>query len=310
MNSGRMRSSCVSRKPRQFASSVGQRIAISGRPAFDHVEDVNIFALQPAGFDDFREQLPAAADERFAQPIFVRAGRFAQKAQSCRRIADAEHRLRPRAGQFAAARAAGDFLLQDIERTVLALSAFLASHRRSNNERRRCFRLSWLRSARLRSVSNGGCVGRRPDSLSQRHRRCDFARGSCSTPACCKLSSRSATMRRKSFDHCLIAWQAPTTEAKRRPKRLGNSGPGSRDVLCCQCRQVVRSKGATARRFCRRQPIAGQSPGDFALRSATTPRRRVNYDGFKELSGQFHALLRRTAVVLGCAEASISALKP
>ena len=77
---------------------VGQRIAISGRPAFDHVEDIDVFPFDPTRFNNLIEQLTAAANERLSQSIFVCSRRFAKKAEAGLRITDAEHGLRPRAG--------------------------------------------------------------------------------------------------------------------------------------------------------------------------------------------------------------------
>ena len=114
-----------------------QRIAISGRPALEHVQDVNVLALQPARFNDLVEQLPAAADERLAQSIFVGTGRFAQKAQPRFRVADAEHGLRSRARQLVATRAAGDFLLQYFQRQSAGAALGVASRRFKKRRRRR-----------------------------------------------------------------------------------------------------------------------------------------------------------------------------
>ena len=118
MNSGRIRSSCRSKIAAAIGKLGRQRVAISGRPAFEHVQDVDVFALDPARFDDLVEQLPATADERLAQSIFVRPRRFAKKAQPRIRIADAEYGLRSRAGQLRAARATGDLLLDHVQRQV------------------------------------------------------------------------------------------------------------------------------------------------------------------------------------------------
>ena len=56
------------------------RIAILGRPAFDHVSDVHILPPQLHAFsNDFGEQLPGPADKRLAFQIFVTSGRLANK---------------------------------------------------------------------------------------------------------------------------------------------------------------------------------------------------------------------------------------
>src|SRR6185503_822767 len=60
---------------------VRQRISIPGRPAFKHVQDVNVLPLQPAGFNDLREQLSAATNERDASLVFIGARSLAQETQ-------------------------------------------------------------------------------------------------------------------------------------------------------------------------------------------------------------------------------------
>ena len=89
---------------------VGQGRAIARRAAFEHVEDVHVAARERAGLDDLGQQLSGPAHERLALPVFVGAGRLAQKAQPRLGIAHAEHRLSARGCQFVA-RAAGSHLL-------------------------------------------------------------------------------------------------------------------------------------------------------------------------------------------------------
>ena len=48
---------------------VRQRIAILRRAAFEHVQNVNFFALYPAGCDHLVEQLPRSTDKRFTLSI-------------------------------------------------------------------------------------------------------------------------------------------------------------------------------------------------------------------------------------------------
>ena len=83
-------------------SFIGQRISISGRPAFDHVANVHVFAPHPASFDDFVEQLTRLADERLALPIFVGTRHFADEHQPSIGVADAEDGLRPGRREFGA----------------------------------------------------------------------------------------------------------------------------------------------------------------------------------------------------------------
>ena len=61
---------------------VGQWIAIIGRPAFQHVENVNLLTLELAGGNHLVEQLSAAADERFALPVFIGPRRLAEEADA------------------------------------------------------------------------------------------------------------------------------------------------------------------------------------------------------------------------------------
>ena len=71
---------------------VGLGIAILGRPAFDHVADVNVGARHPhPALDYIGEQLARAAHERLAARVLVGAGPLADEHQFGRRIADAEH---------------------------------------------------------------------------------------------------------------------------------------------------------------------------------------------------------------------------
>ena len=82
---------------------VGQGRAVVRRPALEDVEDVDVLALQRAGLDDLVEQLAGAAHERLALAVFVGPGASPKKHEPGLRIADAEDRLRSRAGQFGTA---------------------------------------------------------------------------------------------------------------------------------------------------------------------------------------------------------------
>ena len=58
------------------------RLPIAGRPAAIDVSDQNVFAFETNGFDDLRQQLAGATNERFALRILVGAGRFADEHQT------------------------------------------------------------------------------------------------------------------------------------------------------------------------------------------------------------------------------------
>src|SRR5688500_4514287 len=77
-------------------------IAVARRPALDDVGDVDVFAPQIDGLDDFRQELSGAADERLPLDVFIRAGRFADEHQVRVGISDTEHHLlSPQSMQFA-----------------------------------------------------------------------------------------------------------------------------------------------------------------------------------------------------------------
>src|SRR6266852_4566009 len=80
----------LSKKKRLARSDfIGFGISIIGRPALDHVADINVAAPKThAALDDIGQQLAGAADERLAARIFVGAGRLADKHELRIRIAD------------------------------------------------------------------------------------------------------------------------------------------------------------------------------------------------------------------------------
>jgi hypothetical protein len=88
------------------------RRAVAGRPAFDHVANVDFFPLEPGSDQDAVEELSRGADERFAESIFVRARGLADQQQRRVNRPDAEHRLPPGADQFRTARARANSLRQ------------------------------------------------------------------------------------------------------------------------------------------------------------------------------------------------------
>src|SRR5688500_18210085 len=69
-------------------------VAVAGRPALDHVGDVDLVAGQADGLDDLGQQLAGAAHERLAALVFFFTGRLADEHQPRFRIADAEDDLR------------------------------------------------------------------------------------------------------------------------------------------------------------------------------------------------------------------------
>src|SRR5688572_16798079 len=99
---------------------VGFRIAVPGRPAFDHVGDVDLLASQADRLDDLRQQLPGAADERLAALVFFFAGRFAHEHQPRLRIANAENDLRAaHRAQLATTTVWTDVRLDQVQRVVV-----------------------------------------------------------------------------------------------------------------------------------------------------------------------------------------------
>src|SRR6266850_2533341 len=78
------------------------RVSVVGRPAFQDVADVNVFALEGDGFDDLRQKLARAAHEGQTLLIFVVARRFAHKDEFGTGIPGAEHDVGPASGQLTA----------------------------------------------------------------------------------------------------------------------------------------------------------------------------------------------------------------
>ena len=72
---------------------VGLGIAIAGRPALDHVGDVDLVTLEVYRLNHLRQQLPRAADKRDPLDVLVGARRLAHEHQIRIRIANAEHDL-------------------------------------------------------------------------------------------------------------------------------------------------------------------------------------------------------------------------
>jgi len=60
-------------------------------PAFQNVRDINVRARKPGGQNNFRQQLPRRADERFALLVFIRTRRLADEHQLRINAPDAEH---------------------------------------------------------------------------------------------------------------------------------------------------------------------------------------------------------------------------
>src|SRR3954447_4752343 len=74
---------------------VGQRVAVAGRPAADHVRDEYLRALDPDLREQLVEQLPRPADERKALQILGCAGRLADEHHVRVGVAGAEDDLGP-----------------------------------------------------------------------------------------------------------------------------------------------------------------------------------------------------------------------
>jgi len=89
------------------------------RPAFHHVADINILALQAHRFDHLREQFPRPAHERLTLHVFVPARPFAHEYQIRFRIADTENDLRAAGVQFAACAIRADVCANPVERVAL-----------------------------------------------------------------------------------------------------------------------------------------------------------------------------------------------
>ena len=60
---------------------LGLRVAVAGRPALEHVRDVDVLARQPDPGEQLAEQLPGGADERHALLVLVESGRLADEHQ-------------------------------------------------------------------------------------------------------------------------------------------------------------------------------------------------------------------------------------
>src|SRR5262245_59071829 len=93
------------------------RVPVLRRPALDHVRNVHIVTRQTDRLDDFREQLPGAADKGNSLFVFVGAGCFADEHQVRVWISDAEDDLlSTELVQLAAATVVADVLLDGGER--------------------------------------------------------------------------------------------------------------------------------------------------------------------------------------------------
>jgi hypothetical protein len=68
-------------------------ISITWGTAFDCVEDKDVFAFEPAGFDHLGEQLPGAAHEGASSRVFFGTGSFTHEANTSDGTAFAGHRV-------------------------------------------------------------------------------------------------------------------------------------------------------------------------------------------------------------------------
>ena len=76
-------------------------VAVVGRPALQRIRDVHALARRARGREHRIEQLARAADERLAAAVFLGTGRLADDHPARVAVADAEHRLRAAAAEFA-----------------------------------------------------------------------------------------------------------------------------------------------------------------------------------------------------------------
>ncbi len=108
MTFGLMTSICWNRNGSHVVDFVRLRIAVLRRAALDDVRDVDVLAREVDRFDDLRQQLAGAADERDALHVLVGARRLADEHQVRVGIADAEHDLLAPERVQLAARAVAD----------------------------------------------------------------------------------------------------------------------------------------------------------------------------------------------------------
>ncbi len=93
----------------------GKRRSVSRRTTLEDIQDVDIFSLHLARFDNAREQLASSPHERLALLVLVGSRRLPQETKPGHRVADAEHRLRAVVDQLEAARARCHLLTQLLE---------------------------------------------------------------------------------------------------------------------------------------------------------------------------------------------------
>ena len=104
-------------KRRAGVGFVRLRRAVLRRAAFDHVGDVDFFALEAHGADHVVEQLAGAAYERQALRILVGAGTFANKHEAgAGRAIGKDQFVAP--GVESAASAVADFFAENLQRGI------------------------------------------------------------------------------------------------------------------------------------------------------------------------------------------------
>ena len=138
---------------------VGLRVAVPGRPALEHVGDVDLGALEADAGEQLVEQLPGLTDERDALLVLVEAGRLADEHQVGVRIPDAEDDLRASLGEPAAG-AARDLFPEGRE-------GFHARESRTAADSSGTRRLAAVVRGRAHSASHAA----RRDSCAQRRQR-------------------------------------------------------------------------------------------------------------------------------------------
>jgi hypothetical protein len=109
---------------------IGTGCAVGGRPTFQDVANVNVFASQAACGENLVEQLAGGAHKRLALTIFVSARRFADEANFRVYPPDAEDGLRAGGSQLRAASARPDALRQDSELVAALLFGQIGGLRR------------------------------------------------------------------------------------------------------------------------------------------------------------------------------------
>ena len=92
-----------------------RRIPIPRWATLEDIHDVDIVALQAAGFDDFCQQLSGLTDKRFPLSILIGARGFTKENETGVRVSNAKNRLLPRPYQLGTFRTLGNIFRQDLQ---------------------------------------------------------------------------------------------------------------------------------------------------------------------------------------------------